>query len=214
MDDVGAEGSTEAPAAPRGRWGTIGWIACSAVLIALVGGIWLKVDHDRAGASLANAIIDGERPPAPALPTSALKRTDGTGLPAWYRASGENQSRKAPGAKILVVNWWASWCGPCKDEAPALRAIAKDYRATVTVVGMNASAQDLESDARAFAKEYELDFVLLRAGRAHEDAWGINGFPETFVVGTDGRISSLVNGPVDEDTLRGLLDAELDEDRA
>lgn len=214
MDEVATAQVVGSHPGPQGRWGTIGWLACSALLIALVGGIWLKVDNDRAGASLANAIIEGKRPAAPALPTEALTGTDGTGLPSWYRADGDMQASSSPGAKILVVNWWASWCGPCRDEAPALREIAKDYEDQVVVVGMNASAQDLESDARGFARDYDLDFVLLRAGRADEDAWGVGGFPETFVVGTDGRISSFVNGPIDEETLRGLVDAELDEDRS
>ncbi len=185
---------------PPHRLATIAWIVSSLLLVVLVVGIWMEVSGDRSGANLANAIISGERPVAPALPTDTVFEDGPT-------------AAKLPSGEILVVNWWASWCGPCKEEAPALKEIADDYAGRVTVVGLNAGAQDLRSDARAFAREHEIDFPLLRADRADEDAWGTVGFPETFVVGVDGRISSFVNGPIDEETLRGLVDAELAEQR-
>ncbi len=184
---------------PTNRWGTIAWILSSLLLVVLVVGVWMKVGSDREGASLANAIIAGDRPVAPELPTTPVREGGNVDIPA---------------DEVLVVNWWASWCGPCKEEAPVLNEIAEDYDGRVTVVGLNAGAQDLHSDAREFADEYELEVPLVRGARADEDAWGVAGFPETFVVGTDGRISSFVNGPIDEETLRGLLDAELEEDRA
>lgn len=196
MEDV----ATTADPAPPNRWATAAWLISCLLLIVLVVAIWLKVSGDRAGANLANAIIAGDRPVAPALPTDTVFEKGPT-------------TAAIPGDEILVVNWWASWCGPCRDEAPVLKEIADDYDGRVTVVGLNAGAQDLRRDARDFAEEFELDFPLVRGSRADEDAWGTGGFPETFVVGADGRISSFVNGPVDEETLRGLLDAELEEDR-
>ncbi len=188
------------PGGSHGRLGTAAWIVSSLLLVVLVVGIWLKVSGDRSGANLANAIIAGDRPDAPALTTETVFDSGPT-------------TAAIPTDEVLVVNWWASWCGPCREEAPALMEIADDYDGRVTVVGMNAGAQDLQSDARAFAREFDLDFPLLRADRGDEDAWGVGGFPETFIVGTDGRISSFVNGPIDEETLRSLLDAELDEQR-
>jgi thiol-disulfide isomerase/thioredoxin len=208
--------------AASSRWATIAWIASSIALVVLVSAVWLRIADERSGAELANAIIAGERPAAPSLPTEPVfdpsdegsgGDLDTPGLPDWYRAEDGSQLPN-PDGEVLVVNWWASWCGPCRDEAPELVAVADDYAGRVTVVGLNAGAQDLRSDARAFAREYELDFPLVRADRADEGAWGVNGFPVTFVVGTDGRISSFVNGPIDSETLRGLLDTELDEDRS
>lgn len=195
------------------RWSTIAWLLSSAVLVAFVVGVWLRVDDDRAGARLGSAILAGDRPVAPALPDVPLRDSGAAGLPDWYRAS-EGRQVDADHAEVLVVNWWASWCGPCEDEAPALQEIADEYDGRVTVVGLDAGSQDLERDARAFVRRHELDFTILRGARADEDAWGVAGFPETFVVGTDGRISSHVNGPIDEQTLRALLDDELEQDRA
>jgi thiol-disulfide isomerase/thioredoxin len=204
----------DAPTAPDRRpLSTAVWIGASILLVVLVVGVWLRVGGERAGAELSNAIISGKRPAAPALPTTDVPHDGAPGLPKWYRADESKQLANANG-HVLVVNWWASWCGPCEDEAPALKEIADDYDGRVSVVGLNAGSQDLESDARAFVKRHELDFTIVRADRADEDAWGTTGFPETFVVGTDGRISSFINGPIDEDALRGLLDRELAEDRA
>lgn len=194
-------------------WSTVAWLVCSLLLVGLVVGIWFRVGTSSAGANLANAIIAGERPPAPALPTKQIARDGAPGLPDWYRAKDGTQLA-ASDNEILVVNWWASWCGPCEDEAPILQEVADDYRGRATIVGLDAGAQDLESDARAFVRRHGLTFPIVRGNKADEDAWGNRGFPETYVVGTDGRISSFVNGPIDEETLRGLLDAELEEDRS
>lgn len=202
-----------AEATGSGRWTTIAWLACSVLLVVLMVGIWAKVGNDRASANLTSAIIAGDRPPAPALPTSAIAGDGAPGLPEWYRPARDGQATPT-GGRVLVVNWWASWCGPCEDEAPALQDVAEDYDGRVVVIGLNAGAQDLESDARAFVRRHGLDFPVVRGTRADEDAWGVGGFPETFVVGTDGRISSFVNGPIDEETLRGLLDTELAEQRS
>lgn len=206
-----ASDCTPDPAPTGSRWATIAWIVSSLLLVALVLGMWLRVSGDRSGAELNASIIAGKRPAAPALPTTPVN--DASGLPDWYAASGDTRAT-GPDNQVLVVNWWASWCGPCKDEAPVLEKISKDYDGRVTVVGLNAGAQDLHSDARAFAREHGLTFPLVRGDRNDEDSWGVNGFPETFIVGTDGRISSFINGPVEERDLRGLLDRELDEARS
>jgi thiol-disulfide isomerase/thioredoxin len=213
MDDVLPASDAPGPQAPRSNWSTVAWLGCSILLVALVVGVWLRVDSDRASKNLANAIIAGTRPDAPALPTRTVPKADTPGLPSWYRATGDHQSHSARGAQVLVVNHWASWCGPCKDEAPDLRKVAHDYEGRVAVVGLNAGSEDLATDARAFIHEYHLDFSIVRGTRADKDAWGVDGYPETFIVGTDGRISSFVNGPIDESTLRGLLDRELKQHR-
>src|SRR5690606_37600577 len=102
--------------------------------------------------------------------TAKIPGSGAPGLPRWYRTA-DKQQVASPDGEILVVNWWASWCGPCKNEAPALNEIAREYAGQVTVVGVNSGYQDLETDARAFARDHDLSFPLVRATRAHEHAW-------------------------------------------
>src|SRR5690606_35496870 len=92
----------------------------------LVVAAWLRMEEERGGVRIANAIVAGERPVAPAVPTAALDGVDVPELPACYRAQ---DGRQVPheGGRILVVNWWASWCGPCEEEAPVLNRIADRY---------------------------------------------------------------------------------------
>lgn len=194
-----------------GRWSTIAWLATTALVTLLLVGAWMRIDDERSGVSIANALVRGERPEAPQLPTRAIEGDGAPGLPRWYeRAAGGQPAER----EVLVVNWWASWCGPCEEEAPALADVAADYRGRATVVGLNAGAEDLEADAREFVQRHQLRFPIVRGTRADKDAWGVGGFPETFVVGVDGRISAHVNGPIDEHELRALLDRELRADRS
>lgn len=183
------------------RWGTAAWIICSVVLVGLILGTWLRMSDERASVNLANAIIAGDRPAAPKVPTEGI---EGDGAPELPSTTG----------KIQVVNWWASWCGPCEEEAPELQEISQRFADDVVVVGIDASHEDLESDARQFVKRHKLTFPIVRGGRADKDAWGVGGYPETFIVGADGRLSAHINGPINAQDLRELLEREIAKDRA
>lgn len=196
---------------------TAAWILFSAMVVVLLGATALRMRDTTAGGKLAGAIVAGERPVAPELPATRLATTgtpvDETdwypGLPSWYGTRNGRQLA-AGDNEVLVVNWWASWCGPCREEAPHLLAIADAYRGRATIVGVNAGMEDLESDARAFVEEFDLDFPIVRADRSDKDAWGVRGYPETFVVGRDARISARIAGQIDPEQLRSLMDEALD----
>ncbi len=104
--------------------------------------------------------------------------------------------------KVVVLNFWASWCEPCRDESPLLQRwherIRKDGGA---VLGVN--VLDVSDDARAFAVKYGLRYPLLRDGdgRTLKD-FEVAGQPWTFVIGRDGRIAAVRRGPVDERFMR------------
>ena len=103
----------------------------------------------------------------------------------------------------VLLNFWASWCDPCRDEAPALEQFHRRNRDRgVVVLGVN--LDDARDDARAFVEEFGLTYPQLRDGdgRERRDAYGMTGFPESFLIDPEGRIALIRRGPVDERFLR------------
>jgi thiol-disulfide isomerase/thioredoxin len=91
--------------------------------------------------------------------------------------------------KVILLNFWATWCGPCKAEIPAFVELQEKYRDDLVVVGF--SVDDPVEKAQAFATEYKINYpVLLGLGRDEvQDAYGpIWGIPTSFLIGRDGRV--------------------------
>lgn len=100
---------------------------------------------------------------------------------------------------VTLVNVWASWCGPCREEAPLLAKLGEDER--IKLVGIN--YKDKPENARRFLGRYGNPFVATGAdlnGRASIE-WGVYGVPETFIVGRDGRIAYKLVGPITAENL-------------
>jgi len=98
----------------------------------------------------------------------------------------------------VLVNLWASWCGPCRDEAPELERFWQRYRERgVTVLGIN--VQDNSDDALAFVREFGLTYPQLRSvGDERSAAFGSTGVPENFLVDPRGRLAVIWRGLIDE----------------
>jgi len=110
--------------------------------------------------------------------------------------------------KVTLVNVWASWCGPCREEAPLLDRLAQDQR--IQMVGIN--YKDLPDNARRFLGRYGNPFVATGVdanGRASIE-WGVYGVPETFIVGRDGRIAFKLIGPITPDNLEKQVKPEIE----
>jgi cytochrome c biogenesis protein CcmG, thiol:disulfide interchange protein DsbE len=127
-------------------------------------------------------IAVGEKAPSPALPKLG---EPGDGSLKEYRG------------KWVLVNFWASWCVPCRDEAPALAKFQKEHAGRdFTVVGID--TQDISDDGLKFAKEFGLTYPLLHDGNGdngHE--FGTTGVPENFLLEPNGRLAWDIAGPVD-----------------
>ncbi len=103
---------------------------------------------------------------------------------------------KAPGVKL--VNFWASWCGPCRAEHPLLSSLTAEG---VPVIGVN--YKDTPSNALGFLEDLGDPYVKIGAdasGRTGLD-WGIYGVPETFVIGPDGTVIERFPGPLSPDVI-------------
>lgn len=102
-----------------------------------------------------------------------------------------------------VVNVWASWCGPCRSEAPLLAAAASEFAESVNFIGLN--TRDSQSDAKGFIAEFladaPIEHVADRDGTVVIELGGTSGVPLTFFVNRDGSVAKVHFGVIDERTL-------------
>ena len=179
--------------------------ALKAVVVAALIGIlalliWATLAASR-GQNFVGKIAAGERPPAPAFHLSVLwphtETWPASLLPAI--ADGKLVLAELRGHPV-VLNFWASWCIPCRDEAPILHAGALRHRGQVVFVGID--VQDLTGDGRAFARKYRINYVSLRdGGNSAYNAYGLTGVPETYYIDARGRAVAHAIGVVSTATL-------------
>jgi cytochrome c biogenesis protein CcmG/thiol:disulfide interchange protein DsbE len=143
---------------------------------------------------IPSALIGHPAPTTDLPPLPGLER-DGKPVPGLNSAELKGE--------VTVLNVWASWCVPCRDEAPLLIALAADRR--IRIVGIN--YKDQPDNARRFLGRYGNPFIANGTdgnGRAAIE-WGVYGVPETFVIGRDGRIAYKLIGPITADNLDQTL---------
>ena len=179
--------------------------ALSAVagLLALL--VWRVVTQNDASRFVGD-IADGKAPSAPAFSLPAIWRGEGAAAAAVRSAlaDGRLALEELRGTPV-VLNFWASWCGPCKDEAPLLADAAREH-GDVAVVGID--VEDLTGDARGFLRENRVPYASVRDGDGStRDDYGATGIPETYFVDAGGRAVAHVPGPVDEAGLRSGIAA-------
>ncbi len=103
--------------------------------------------------------------------------------------------------KVVLVDFWSSWCPPCRHESPALEAAYEDFRDLgVEFVGI--AIWDVESETRKFRDAFELEYPIVSDsnGRVAVE-WGVVGIPEKFFVDREGRVVKKYAGPMTRDKL-------------
>jgi len=176
----------------RASWAVI---LASALLVGLLA---YGVASRGQDTSIDEAIAAGKRIDAPTARLPVLG-TGGEGSLADYKG------------KVVVLNFWASWCRPCTEELPLLEKTHKAISGRNALV-LGANYQDVSDSALGFVRRFKLTFPSLRdKDGEYADRYGSRAFPETFVVDRRGRIAAQRRGPVDQKWLDRTLPPLLEE---
>jgi cytochrome c biogenesis protein CcmG, thiol:disulfide interchange protein DsbE len=181
-------------------------IAVLAAVIAVLLGNRLGKDTDSSGAAGVFAPPPGAA--SSALPATAPKK--GSAAPAIELGTLDGASAyKLGGArdKVLVVNFWASWCGPCDMEAPDLVTLYDKYKDKMDLYAVNATNYDLLRNAMEFAKEKAFTFPVLTDDKGKAgNLYKVFSYPTSFIVDRSGRIVQRIEGIIPLDTWEKYLD--------
>jgi cytochrome c biogenesis protein CcmG/thiol:disulfide interchange protein DsbE len=151
--------------------------------------------------SLEESLRRGERVQAPVRELPVL-------------GSARTGSLADQAGKVVVLNVWASWCDPCREEMPMLQR-THDRIAPRGGMVLGINTQDATDKALAFLREHDISFPSLRdRDREYNRDLQVTGYPETFIVDRKGRIAAMYRGPVTQRWLDEKLPPLLAEERS
>jgi peroxiredoxin len=150
-------------------------------------------------AAAVAALVVSREPSGPVLRAGAI--APDFSLPV---AGGAEISLASLRGRVVFVNFWATWCAPCREEAPSLERL---YRALqgedFKILGISIDASADDAAVQAFAREFELSFPIPRdTDKRVYGAYRVSGVPETFLVDREGRVLERFVGPQDWDDPR------------
>lgn len=184
-------------------------VAAVVTVAALLGLLVQQTMAKESGPHLVSEVKAGTKPLAPDFELSVLWPHAQTWPAPVRRALADSRlsPRELRGYPV-VMNFWASWCVPCKAEAPRLVASARAHAGEVVFLGVN--VQDFESDARRFLERYQTNYVSVRdGGDATYSAYGLTGLPETYFLDAKGRVLAHSAGEISESELEAGIEKAL-----
>jgi cytochrome c biogenesis protein CcmG/thiol:disulfide interchange protein DsbE len=176
------------------------WLSLMAVTFAVgLAWIWLS--------AVPGSAKNGDLIPSPRegflAPDFTLERID-----------GETLTLSDLRGRVVVINFWASWCPPCRAEMPALQEVYENNRGQgLGILAVNATYQDQEAEAKALANEMDLSFPILleRTGEMARE-YQLRAMPSTFFIDREGVIRKVIlGGPMSEATLQTAVEELLEE---
>jgi cytochrome c biogenesis protein CcmG, thiol:disulfide interchange protein DsbE len=169
---------------------TVAVLAVALIALLVYGVVGKKSDD-----SLDQAVSAGKKPAAPGLDVN-LPNLDGAGTSRLADLNG----------KVVVLNFWASWCEPCKAEAPVLERVQKRLkRSGGTVFGV--TYKDAPDASRAFVRQEKATWPNVRDDRLKlAPKYGTSQLPETFVIDRTGKVVALSRGQIDQQFMDSALD--------
>lgn len=170
------------------------------IMLAAIAGVlvWNGTDpnpsENKQGAAVTGAPAENSLATAPKkgsrTPSFNLSSLDGS---STYKVEGKRD-------KLLIINFWAAWCGPCELEAPDLRDIYEKHKDKLDVYAVNATKFDNVRDAKVFVKEQKFVFpVLTDATGEVGDEYKVYAYPTSFIVDKDGVIRQRIEGVISRD---------------
>ncbi len=179
--------------APGQSTGAVRWLVLIA-LVLVVGGSWIvfsrEPQQETVAAELAPAPVKGH--PAPAITLNDI--------------DGQVVNLSDFQGKPVLINFWATWCPPCRAEMPDFQAIHREMGDQVTIIAVNATSQDEPDNIRPFMEEFGITFpVLLDVRGQTMSDYNVRGLPTTIFIDSNGIVQEVFTGAVNKAYIQSKL---------
>lgn len=168
-------------------------IVAGLAAVALVGLLAYGLVSRSTTDTIAQAVADGRFPPAPSRTLPVL-------------GSEETSSVAALRGQVVLLNFWASWCIPCRDEAPVLERAQRQLVAADAGSVLGVTVDDSPPASLRFVDQHDIGFPSVRdVGQELGRSYDTSGVPESFLIDRQGRIVALRRGPIDDAWVKSAL---------